>query len=187
MSIKIPDECYSILAKNIKCDLSNIQKDIEKEVSGFFYEIQKDYEPPFLAVESANFIGIDKVLIDPYLKKGQGRLIPYYDENDKTAFKIIVDGEDDDSEKRFTVVHETSHRLSEYDLEGHKLINFKHELVFEDSSNYLARIILMPAWDFKKKVRELDYNIKGLSELYVCPKYTVEARIAELKNYQINY
>ncbi len=187
MSTEIPYECYKILAQNLNCTLYNLRRDIEREVSGFFYGIQKDYEPPFLAVESANFVGIDKVLIDPHLKKRRGLLIPYYGENDKTAFKIMVREKDGEDEKRFTVVHEISHRLSEYDLDGHKLINFKHKTAFEKASDYLARIILMPAWDFKERARESNYDVEELSELYICPLYAVESRIIELENYQIGY
>ncbi|MCK4730321.1 MAG: ImmA/IrrE family metallo-endopeptidase [Candidatus Aenigmarchaeota archaeon] len=181
MSTEIPYECYKILAQNLNCTPQDLRMNIEREISRFFYEIQKDYKPPFSVVEPANLAGIYKFRPVPFLNGGGGALYP--NSLGERDFKILMGDEDPLEEKRFVVAHETGHSLLEWNAEGHKKVIPDGER-YEDASDYLARIILMPAWDFTERAKELNYNTPELSKLYVCPKYAVEERIKDLGVYK---
>ena len=178
MSIKIPDECYKILAQNLDCTPYNLRMNLEGEISRFFYEIQKDHEPPFPVIEPANLAGIYNFSSVAFLNKGGGFLYPNT-LKDKRDFEVMVGNEDPPEEKRFTTGHEIGHSLLEWDAKGHKRVINDNER-YENASDYLARIILMPAWDFTERAKELNYDVQKLSKLYVCPNYAVESRIDEL-------
>ncbi|MCK4730614.1 MAG: ImmA/IrrE family metallo-endopeptidase [Candidatus Aenigmarchaeota archaeon] len=141
----------------------------EDSFNNFLSRIYKGFEPPFPVEKVAKAIGVKAIEYYELSRKGFAVLF-------HGNWYIGVNKNDSLIEQKFTIAHETSHIGLNYTSNKELL-----PLGTEDTCDYIARLIIMPSYDFENNAKKLDCDIEKLSGLYSCPSYMIETRIEELK------